>query len=770
MIGEKAKNLFKLKKLGYNVPPFFCVKNTNNIKKILQNAKQISNNSFSVRSSSVLEDSYDKSYAGMFTTFLDVKLDELENKINDCINNYDTNKINVYRQKNIINLKKEDFTVIVQKMILSDFSGVIFTANPMGILNEIVITVGLGTGDNVVDNKTETTTYYYNLIDNNYYFESNNKSPVLSQKILKNIIKTTQKLKKDFGEYIDIEFAIKDEELYILQVRYMTSIRSDKIYIFDNSNIVESYPNITLPLSATFAISAYSGLFNNIASICFKNDNLLKKYSCYLNNMVDVVNGTMYYQINNWYNVIKFLPFSNYIIPIWQEMLGVSNKTFNKDLPDLNLVAKTKISLNIFYEILNINTNMKKLDEDFKNINKYFYSNFNTKLNNDQLLNLYTKIEKRVLKNWGITLINDLYSFIFTSLTKKYMLRFSDDANKYISNIKQLESLKPVKSLIKLSMYCYDNNMLDELSNLKNNKDVINYLKTCDKNFSNKFKLYIKKYGDRNLEELKLETKTFRTSPILLIKQIIIYCNNYHKLKSMMIEFDKKREETKKDFVLKILSKNALVGISNREISRLNRTRIYGMMRQIFICIGKNLYKNNELENPTDVFYLSLEQIFEHTKFNKLNLEQIVLDNKTNYYVYDKLPPFSRIEFFEKPFNKVHKNINSNYFPNLSNKIIGTPCSTGYVIGEVIVINDPKEQLNCKDKILVTKNTDPGWVFLMAQSKGIISEMGSLLSHTAIISRELKIPSIVGVKNATNIFKTGDIVKMNCKTGEITYV
>ena len=66
--------------------------------------------------------------------------------------------------------------------------------------------------------------------------------------------------------------------------------------------------------------------------------------------------------------------------------------------------------------------------------------------------------------------------------------------------------------------------------------------------------------------------------------------------------------------------------------------------------------------------------------------------------------------------------------------------------------------------------TDPGWVFLLATAKGIISEKGSLLSHTAIISRELKIPSIVGVENVLDIIKTGDIIRMDASTGMIEIV
>ena len=63
--------------------------------------------------------------------------------------------------------------------------------------------------------------------------------------------------------------------------------------------------------------------------------------------------------------------------------------------------------------------------------------------------------------------------------------------------------------------------------------------------------------------------------------------------------------------------------------------------------------------------------------------------------------------------------------------------------------------------------TDPGWVFLLASAKGIITEKGSLLSHTAIIARELRIPSIVAVENATELLKNGDIIEMDGSTGDI---
>ena len=66
--------------------------------------------------------------------------------------------------------------------------------------------------------------------------------------------------------------------------------------------------------------------------------------------------------------------------------------------------------------------------------------------------------------------------------------------------------------------------------------------------------------------------------------------------------------------------------------------------------------------------------------------------------------------------------------------------------------------------------TDPGWVFLMISAAGLVVEKGSLLSHTAIIGRELGVPTVVGLPSATVRIKTGDIIKVNGQTGIVEMV
>ena len=82
-----------------------------------------------------------------------------------------------------------------------------------------------------------------------------------------------------------------------------------------------------------------------------------------------------------------------------------------------------------------------------------------------------------------------------------------------------------------------------------------------------------------------------------------------------------------------------------------------------------------------------------------------------------------------------------------------------------MVIEQPDLSMDTTGKILVTHSTDPGWVFLIQNAAGIIAEKGSLLSHTAIITRERGKPAVVGVKDATRLIRTGDRVIIDADSG-----
>ena len=738
----KDKNLIKLREYGFNVPEFEIIEWEDRNKKIdLSKYK----GKYAIRSSSNLEDSSDNSFAGLFDTYLNVDSKDIESKVKECFNSINNKNVKEYITNKNIDISDVKMNVIIQKMVNSKNSGILFTSNPQGLLNESVIVVGRGLGNNVVEDKVDTTTYYFNNTDSIYYYEGD--CDYLDNDMINNLISISKDLKKYFGEYIDIEFAIENDDIYILQVRDITTIDDDNIVILDNSNIVESYPNISLPLTISFVEFVYSNVFKKEAYRLSHNNKLVEENNDKFNNMVGTANGRIYYKISNWYALIKFLPLSKKIIPIWQDMLGVKNKNYDDGKLKIPFLTKIKTYFNTIKELKNVSKNMDILNDKFIKINDYFYNNFNNEMSNEEVFELYNKIKEELLDSWDITLVNDLYSFIYTGLLKKRLNKkkySSENVNDYISGISNIESLKPIKSMIELA-YIEDKISMDE--------------------YTDKFNNYISLYGDRNLEELKLESKTFRTDPSLLKNKIKEYQADKNKLEKLYKDLNSNNYTfIKEDFITNYISKRAMFGIKNREISRLNRSRIYGMVREMFRQIGSNLERDNLIDKKEDIFYLNIDEVF---NYKKVNLKELISNRKKDYKIYKLLPSYSRLIFSKTEFDKHHKSINSNKIIIDKDKLEGIPTSNGIVEGEALVIDNILDNYDVKDKILVTKMTDPGWVFLIATAKGIISEKGSILSHTAIISRELKIPSIVGVEDATKIIKTGDYLKMDAHTGKI---
>lgn len=707
-------------------------------------------NLFSVRSSSCVEDSAENSFAGQFDTFLNVEAEDIPARITDCVCSLYNENVLDYMEKAGINIAQLQMNVIVQKMVSADISGILFTANPQGILNESVIVAGRGLGENVVSDRIDTTSYYYSLTDDIYYYDG--KENLLSDEKVHELIAVSKKICGLIGDYTDIEFAIENNELFILQARPITTVSDKNPLLFDNSNIVESYPGLSLPLTVSFVEMVFAGVFKDAARRLLKNERELKKHYNILENTVGTSNGRLYYNLNSWYSAIKFLPFSKKIIPVWQELVGVKYKDYDDSANRINPIVKASVYFNTLWELINAPKNMKKLSDRFEEIKEYVYRKFEEDMNEKEILELFDKIQSQLLSCWGVTLINDTYAFIFTGMLKSRLKKKFENheeiANAFISGISNIESMKPVKEMIRIALN-KDKMTLDE------------YCRNAEE--------YIDVYGDRCLEELKLETETFRTNPEMFDNKILEFAEDREKLEPLLYEQNRKTPDIGNDPITKFLSKKCMLGIGNREIQRMNRSRIFGMVREAVLRLGEIYVKKGYIDTKRDVFYLTLDEI-RLLADSPCDMKETVFGRKKKYEMFEMLPAYSRIVFSGNAFDKNHRNINMTSVYTVKDEMIGVPCSNGVVEGEAYVVTDVKKATSVKNKILITKMTDPGWVFLLAEAKGVVSEKGSLLSHTAIISRELGIPAVVGIDNLLSTVKSGDIIRLDGASGVVKII
>ena len=726
-------------------------------------------------------------------------------------------------------------TVIIQEMLFPEKSGVLFTKNPKGLLSEMVAVLGQGLGDKVVEDQENVLTYHYfpgeslyqegKLRDNymgdekdadlekasrirleNENFADSKKDHragtiVLTEKELKTLFTLGERIEQLFQKPMDIEFAIEGGKIYILQAREITTLDTHlPIRILDNSNISESFPGICLPLSVSFAKEMYSGIFTSLGRRF-----LGKKVSSYkelFQRMVGEFSGRMYYEISSWYDILRLLPFSKKIIPIWQGMLGVSNEeiSFSKKKPSFFL--KCRIAFLFCYYFLVSQRKMKALDRFFKER----YASYTKQVEDEEdvkaLFSLFLKMKEDLLREWDITLMNDMVSFISTHLYGK-KTAFS------------LETMKPVRALSAL-------------------KAVAGKYGLDSEEYRREKKSYISAYGDRIEGELKLETRTYRTNEELLDQWILDALETEKAGQDSRGDFPKEKyslrkgcseaehsmqkaygekdsfekdsietdcsekdcEETsrmekpseaklRKSFLYRLAESSC----NNREISRLHRTRCFGLMRQIVDKIGEKTI-------GFDVYYLSLEEL-EEMLFSGKDFSLKIAREKELRKAYERLPVLSRVKLLGKvdrdPLAGEIAVLNYESFKGKGNKegigrdteegkgeterkedgestprvFFGRGVSKGIFRGEVLKIKSLQEVsvADAKGKILLSYSTDPGWFPYLNMAEGLITERGSLLSHSAILARELEKPAVVNIPNIMEELHSGDIVEIDGDLG-----
>ena len=817
----KARHLEILEEKGFPVPKFILISENEEVDLSFSEKEY-----FAVRSNFSLEDSGEHSFAGQFLTRLNVKREKVKAAVEEVFASYagsleykekanrgkreyylkeqgkEGQQENAKQQENrekqeSTEQKKAEVlveTVLIQEMLFPEKSGVLFTKNPKGILSEMVVVLGQGLGDKVVEDQENVLTYHY-FPGECLYQEGQGTGLALDEEELKTLFTLGERIEQLFQKPMDIEFAIEKGKVYILQAREITTLDMQlSVRILDNSNISESFPGICLPLSESFAGEMYSGIFTSLGRRF-----LGKKVSSYeelFQRMVGGFSGRMYYEISSWYDILRLLPFSGKIIPVWQGMLGVSNEEISFSRKKPGFFLKCRIALLFCYYFFVSQRKMQELDRFFQER----YASYSKRVDEEEdakaLYRIFLEMKEDLLREWDITLINDMVSFISTHLYGK-KTAFS------------LETMKPVRALSAL-------------------KRVAEKYGLDSEEYRREKQSYISAYGDRIEGELKLETRTYRTDEELLDRWILdsLETENAerselseakHSLRKACVEkncvetnsAEKDCEETscsekpselkqRKSFLYRLAESSC----NNREISRLHRTRCFGLMRRIVDKIGEKTI-------GFDVYYLSLDELKE-LLFSGKDFSLKIAREKELRKAYEGLPVLSRVKLLGKvdrdPLAGEIRVLSYESFKGKGNieERIGRPgkneenrkagkirqmektgkkdkeagnstprvffgrgVSKGIFRGEVLKIKSLQEirVAEAKGKILLSYSTDPGWFPYLNMAGGLITERGSLLSHSAILARELGKPAVVNIPNIMEELQSGNIVEIDGDLG-----
>lgn len=771
---------------------------------------------FAVRSSANGEDGTENSYAGQYETYLFIEKSILIENIRRVWLSAFSERVLIYRKENNLHGRPPVPAVLVQKMVRATSAGVAFGCDPVGgDIKKSVISAVYGLGSALVDGEASADTYHI-IGQKDIVFreiaekdishigtadgvktvsvsEEQRKQQVLTDSQILQVAQLVYKASRFFHRYQDIEWAFDGDELFLLQSRPITSLgkiqsQTGEFNLWDNSNIAESYGGVTTPLTFSFIRNVYREVYYQMCIIFRVPKDVIESNSLVFKRMLGSVNGRVYYNLLSWYKVLSMLPGYAFNRKFMEQMMGVKQELKDK-IEDMPNSASTTEKLLDFVRLLNsifgLLTSFFTLERKIKR----FYNRLDDALmcrdignmSLDELAGYYYELESKLLKKWDAPLENDFFAMIFYGVLRSFNTNLHNDL---LCGDGEIISSEPAKRVKKMAeTVCSDEILVNALCSAES-WEIKKYIEKNSK-FKDEIDEYLAKFGDRCMDELKLESITLHEDSLPLYRAIGAFAK---KLKEGKVnteinekEIRENAERKAKSLLKGKLIKSLLFGkvltnarrlVRNRENLRFERTRVFARVRDIFLEIGMRLASLGVIEAHRDIFYLEQEEILGFidgtgtTKF----LKRLINLRKTEYDEHNQsVSPDDRFE------TRGAVNIGNSYSTYGKDEVKmdgeslkGLGCCPGIVSGVVRVIKDPKGAQIGQGEILVAERTDPGWIMLFPASAGILVEKGSLLSHSAIVAREMGIPAIVSLHGLTGWLKDGDRVTFDGTTGIVT--
>ena len=783
---------------------------------------------FSIRSSAADEDGGSHSFAGQLSSFLYVEgLQEAILCTKKCWASAFSERALAYRLENDISFSGASVAVVFQRMIDPDKSGVMFTCDPIEkTLERMTISSVYGVGEGLVSGALEADTFWINartgelerseLVAKENSFRRGAQGecqtvavsanlrdqPSLSDSDLKALFALGKKIDSGYSSPQDIEWAIQGSQVYLLQTRPVTTMGIDlKGYmnLWDNSNIIESYGDLTLPLSFTFALNNYKNVYVQFCEILGVPNELIKDMDDYLRNMLGSINGRVYYNLYNWYKLVGVLPGFQQNKEFMETMMGVSEaltQEINERISPhpswttwKGKLRKIRTGLSFIYYHFAIQGIVEKFLTDFKRDYLRFRARDYSAMTSDQIFRVYIDMERNMIGKWKAPIINDFLCMVhfgvLRKLTQKWLSGLdSTIQNDLLAGEGNLESAEPTKTLIRMAGKVIKNADLKKLIEETAAEDLLEVLtQSSHLDFCNDVLSYIDRFGFRCMSEMKLEEIDLYSDPSYLF----VCLKNYLRTNTTSLDAIESREKElrsgaeskvrnhlsgfKKLFYFWSL-KHARKAVKNRENTRFARTRAYGVVRSMMQGMGADLENRGVLDKARDIFWLTIEEIYgihqgtlpsttlnEFVALRKKQFEEEFRPNEPKPRFLTRGAVYWKNEFIVEDL--------PDEAPTGDWDVKGLPCCPGIVEGVVKVVENPQDDLSLNGEILVTHRTDPGWVPLYPSLSGLLVERGSLLSHSAIVAREMGLPAIVSIPGLRKKLKSGMRIRMDGKAGTV---
>ncbi|KPK13745.1 MAG: hypothetical protein AMJ62_14545 [Myxococcales bacterium SG8_38] len=763
--------------------------------------------SFAVRSSGTHEDQEGASAAGMHSTLLNlVREDEILDGVKACW-------ASLFRPRVMSYLRTlgEDIPVsvgvLIQAMVPAEISGVLFTANPLtGDAGEVVINAAYGLGSSVVDGRVTPDTYRVDkatgqlrdrvlgdkalqvLLDDSGGVRevevepSAREHPALSEKQLLSLTELATRIENHFGDTRDVEWAITQQEVYVLQARpvVVPSMRNRgaarerpwdrRKIVWSNANVGEALPGVATPFTwsvlSQFSELGFRRAFGALGCTVPRDAELVGDFR-----------GRIYLNLTEFSSIISQIP---WIHPSTLVRLGGGQYA-----AELDEVIQDRSSSGFLLRLP-------------QTVSRYARENFRLKSRIDAFETYFAEerlriesIDPRLLEPSGLDrmlgdvehLLDETGSIMLTAyanlLTAVLVLlgivrlfagkHGSGLYRDLLSGLQDVSSARPGMVLWQIARLA--NNEPEVAKRIRDRSCSELSIESLPAGpTKDALRRFIEDYGYRGVREAEIAAPRWSEDPTLMFAALRSHLEGEVDLVQRERDLQRAREEAEEKLEQSVpLPLRPAVRKLLDFVRRFTRMReqlrghvveVLGMFRRVALETSRRIESREPEAGPDAAFFLTLAEVrrvlYDENERVAIRVQRRRLEHERNKALPE--PPSTFVGF--PPEESVTE--------AASKRLHGLAASRGVAEGRVRILSDPSKAAEFEPgDILVVAAADTGWAPLFLAAAGVVTELGGPLSHAAIILREYAVPAVVNVTSATRALRDGDIVRVDGDAGTV---
>lgn len=770
-VGGKARGLDFLKKQGYNIADGFVVTDIGEIgeseyQEIEKAFDELGALRVSVRSSASNEDGGDFSNAGQYETCLDVTRESLRAAVDKCMGSLCSSRAAAYSE-NFLGGEKAKMNLVVEEMIDAQYAGVAFTTDPSDS-GCVLIEAVKGKGEQLVSGSASA--YRYSVPKSGFKYEPGGGP---NEQTVRRIYEEGLNVAKAYGTEADLEWVVdKSGKLYWLQLRPITALNdcgldefnpknSLENHLLTSRNIGEMMPGSVTPLSISTSLLAIDyGMRNMLAvigaikSVDSKPDyyaSLAVKYHLFIDMTALHIIGKKVMMASN----------DSINLSIMGEHVESPDPEGKKANPFVKFVNGIKFAKYLFSskkakkKIVALNENLRfSADGDERAI----YDEITEKLPamNEALCNHY------ICSSFSGAMNSAIFIILGDSFEDK--ADYQNFVSALLSDIDGIESADILQSLKELASVILSQN--ENAASLTDEELLALVTDESNGEICGLYREFLNKHGHRSIKEAELRSKAWKNDPVSLMKNLRTVMLSGSGAEENKKPFD--MDELLKGFKgskksgLKWVGKNARQAVRDREFSKSNIIKVIDKFKDRYALLSKMLVEKGYLSDEDSIYFLTHKEIGELLSGDTSLKRRAV--SRRNVFIESEELTFDDISIGEPKPVEI-----SGGEAIESLKGISVCRGKRYGRAKIVKSFDDAQKIE-KGEIMVAPFTDIGWSPYYSVIGALVTEVGSTLSHGAVVAREYCLPTIVNVKNATKLIHDGDCLCVDASAGVVNII